>query len=399
MMAMPTESTVAFAVAAPLRGRYKSVSVVRSRRTAPVKAIAAAPPSAAVHSALLLCATAANTGLLPPTHASYAAINRLAVPLSLPLLLCQADLRRIIRDTGKLLPLFLVAALATTVSTVLVVRLVPLPFASQQDVFKIAAALCARHIGGAINFAAVVDTLRPSEHLVAAVLAADNIVVAAYFALLLLLASNGKPSLKGRPQPQQQQQQHQHQQAQSTDADGMYNPPFNLEQLAISLSASSLIVFAAQMLNKLLPISPGPIPLITLCSILIATLFPSTTKPFHSASTSLGIFLTQLFFAVVGVSSGSIISVLRASPLILLFSFAHIAFHFILLTLAKFVLRLDFDLCLLVSNAAVGGPTTAAAMAVSKKWHHLVAPALLVGVFGYAVATFIALAMAHFVLV
>ena len=45
------------------------------------------------------------------------------------------------------------------------------------------------------------------------------------------------------------------------------------------------------------------------------------------------------------------------------------------------------------SNAAVGGPTTAAAMAAAKRWDDLVLPGLLVGILGYATGTFAALAL------
>jgi uncharacterized membrane protein len=47
----------------------------------------------------------------------------------------------------------------------------------------------------------------------------------------------------------------------------------------------------------------------------------------------------------------------------------------------------------LASNANVGGPTTAAAMAQAKQWPKLVLPALLVGILGYATATAIALGL------
>lgn len=42
---------------------------------------------------------------------------------------------------------------------------------------------------------------------------------------------------------------------------------------------------------------------------------------------------------------------------------------------------------LIASNANVGGPATAAAMASSKGWHHLIQPAMLTGSLGYALAT------------
>jgi uncharacterized membrane protein len=46
---------------------------------------------------------------------------------------------------------------------------------------------------------------------------------------------------------------------------------------------------------------------------------------------------------------------------------------------------------LVASSAAIGGPATAAALAKSFRWESLLTPSLLVGNFGYAVATFIGL--------
>lgn len=46
------------------------------------------------------------------------------------------------------------------------------------------------------------------------------------------------------------------------------------------------------------------------------------------------------------------------------------------------------ELCL-ASNANIGGPTTAAAMAIAKGWTDLVVPSVLVGVWGYVVGNYI----------
>ena len=46
----------------------------------------------------------------------------------------------------------------------------------------------------------------------------------------------------------------------------------------------------------------------------------------------------------------------------------------------------------------MGGPTTAAAMAGSKRWKSLVLPGILTGIFGYATATFLGLALGRRVL-
>lgn len=63
------------------------------------------------------------------------------------------------------------------------------------------------------------------------------------------------------------------------------------------------------------------------------------------------------------------------------------------MALGGWIFRLPHRELYLASNANVGGPTTAAAMAQAKNWNSLVLPALLIGVLGYASATAIALAL------
>ena len=49
----------------------------------------------------------------------------------------------------------------------------------------------------------------------------------------------------------------------------------------------------------------------------------------------------------------------------------------------------DLETLLVASNANVGGPTTATAMAIGKGWNELVLPAILIGVWGYVIASYI----------
>jgi len=48
---------------------------------------------------------------------------------------------------------------------------------------------------------------------------------------------------------------------------------------------------------------------------------------------------------------------------------------------------------MIASNACILGPAPAAALAASKGWKALVTPGILVGVFGYAIATFLGVAV------
>ena len=69
--------------------------------------------------------------------------------------------------------------------------------------------------------------------------------------------------------------------------------------------------------------------------------------------------------------------------------------HLSFLLLAGKLFKLDLAEIVIASNANMGGPTTAAAMAVARKWKALVIPAILCGTLGYAVATFIGVAVGY----
>jgi uncharacterized membrane protein len=106
----------------------------------------------------------------------------------------------------------------------------------------------------------------------------------------------------------------------------------------------------------------------------------------------------QMFFAASG-AAGSIRLVIESAPSLFLFSALQIALHFIsLMGIGRFLFKLQSKELYLASNANVGGPTTAAAMATAKEWKRLTLPALLVGILGYATATPIALLVGKIVL-
>jgi len=105
----------------------------------------------------------------------------------------------------------------------------------------------------------------------------------------------------------------------------------------------------------------------------------------------------QFFFAVVG-ASGSIAQVLSSAPGLFLFCLMQVSLHLGLILVGGWALGFSRKEVLLASNANVGGPTTAAGMAGTKGWSRSTVPAMLAGVFGYAVATFVSIALGYVVL-
>jgi uncharacterized membrane protein len=339
---------------------------------------------------MALALTVANLGLIPFESPIYTVVNRYLVPLAVPMLLFDSDMKRVVRDTGSLLAAFAVGAFATVVATIGTFMVFPMTSLGP-DAWKVACALNARHIGGAINFVAVAETLQVSSSAISAAIAADNVCVALYFLLLFSLAKaeneNEAPVSVGETE-EQVKVTGELEFSESTDSSEI-----SLPTIANAICTASVLVSIGRLLTKaLVPPGTSILPLTSALTVLAATVFSGLFKRVRKAGSALGIFSIQMFFAASG-ASGSIALVLKQAPSLFCFSALQIAIHFsILMTVGRFMSLPSRELYL-ASNACVGGPTTAAAMAQAKNWKQLVLPGLLVGILGYATATVISLAL------
>ena len=53
------------------------------------------------------------------------------------------------------------------------------------------------------------------------------------------------------------------------------------------------------------------------------------------------------------------------------------------------LLKFNLEDAIIASNANIGGPTTAAGMAISQGWVDLVGPAMLIGTLGYVIGNYL----------
>jgi Predicted integral membrane protein len=319
-------------------------------------------------------------------------INKYFVALAIPLLLYDSNIRRVLSDTGSLLVAFLIGAVSTVIGTIITYPLFPLKSLGSEG-WKIASALAARHIGGAINFVAVCETLNVSGSAISASIAADNVVVALYFALLFSLATDGEDSsiAKSSRGPQDESNLD----VEIRDPENVSNTGGNITMpsIAVSLTVASCLVTVGKIMTRVFFPSTSSLPLISIVTVIAASLFPNFFQSISFTGTSIGVIFMQMFFAASG-AAGSIRLVMKKAPSLFLFSLLQVAIHFIsLIGIGRVVLKMNSNELYLASNANVGGPTTAAAMAQAKEWKRLVLPALLIGILGYATATPIALGL------
>jgi uncharacterized membrane protein len=325
-----------------------------------------------------------NARIIPPTDVpAYDVVWSFLVPLAIPLLLLRADLQRILREAGPTLGAYAVGAAGTVAGTVIAFHAVPLG----EEGWKLAAVFSATYIGGSMNYAAAAEAvgLRSGDLLTAGV-AADNLVMALYFLVLFAL-----PSLDWlrRRYPRRA--------AGAVDAEealaaaGTALPDLLRTALAVALGAGLCAV--GYGVADLAGLSGSGILVVTALSVVLATAAPRAMARLAGAE-AVGAFLMQIFFAVIGASANVMI-VLRVGPVLFLFAALILSIHLLVLLGIGRLLRLDLAELVIASNANMGGPTTAAAMAVARRWRHLVLPAVLCGTLGYAVATFLGVALGH----
>jgi uncharacterized membrane protein len=163
--------------------------------------------------------------------------------------------------------------------------------------------------------------------------------------------------------------------------------------IAYSVATASCLVTIGSAITGAICPNLSPLVITSLLTVVSATIFPSWFECLRTSGAAMGVLFLQMFFAASG-AGGSLLLVLRQAPSLIAFSALQLAIHFVvLMCVGRGVMRLDKNELYLASNANVGGPTTAAAMAQAKEWRKLVLPALLVGVLGYALATTLSLSL------
>jgi uncharacterized membrane protein len=110
----------------------------------------------------------------------------------------------------------------------------------------------------------------------------------------------------------------------------------------------------------------------------------------------LGTVALHLFFVVIGIHS-RISEIVAVGIEVFLYTLLVVGVHGLVVYGVGRALRLDLATLSVASQAAVGGPSSALAVAVSRGWRGLVLPGILVGLLGYAVGNYLGFAVGYLV--
>ena len=343
---------------------------------------------------IIAAAIVANLRLIPSASNApplYDGIFNYVAPLAIFFLLLDVRLRDLRKAGAAMLLLFGLGALATIVGSVVGYYLIAPQNHGIENAHALAGMFTGTYIGGSVNLNAIALQygVTKSGALFAALNAADNIVTTIWIVMTLLL-----PRLLQRWFPRDR----------PPDATaivaGNAAEPLEVEQrikvfdLALLLALGTGSLFLAHTISHYVPAVPF-ILLLTTIALALAQFAP--VQRLHGART-LGYLTVLLFLAVVGaycdigalIANGSIALLLLAWVTII------VAVHALLLFVISGLLKQDWAIVAIASNANIGGATTAGVLATAIGRDELRLPGVLAGSLGTALGTYAGIFIAEF---
>ncbi|MDO4720244.1 MAG: DUF819 family protein [Peptostreptococcaceae bacterium] len=353
--------------------------------------------------ALIGAMVLSNFRIIPVDAPAYDQVWGYVVPLAIPLLLFKCDILKIWRESGRMLVIFLISSIGTMLGGILAFYLLKDHIPSLN---KIAAMMAGSYIGGSVNFAAMAEAFNPPKEMSSAAVVADNLLMALYFFVLIGMTTM-RFFRKNYSHPYiEQVEKDGVSEDQTLAAKYWGRKEISLKDIAFSIGTAFFIVAVSTELGKWLGnVIPTGNPflfvlntlfsnkylLITTVTMIGATRFSVYFENIRGAQ-EIGTFLIYIFFVVIGVPA-SIPLIIQQSPLLLVFCTIIVFINMLVSFSVGKLLNFKLEEIILASNANIGGPTTAAAMAISKGWTDLVGPVMLVGTLGYVVGNYFGLLM------
>ncbi|MFW6079016.1 MAG: DUF819 domain-containing protein [Gemmatimonadota bacterium] len=391
---------------------------------------------------IIFGALLSNLGLVPPASPVYDAITGPITSLAIVWLLFAVDLRDLKEAGPRMLGAFGIAVGATAVGAIVATFLFGAAFGG--EAWKLAGVMTGTYGGGSLNFVAVGRELDLPAALFTAATAADNVVTAIWIGATLVLPvwlaryyptpvptaapvggrtprvpaggaeettpgdppvigagraggagergparafdgaaldSSAAPAEPAGPSP-----------SDDPDADHPIYGTAALRVIDVSLllGLGLLLLLLSDAIGELTPAIPSVLWLTTL-ALAVAQL--SFVRRLAGAM-QLGTLALHLFFVVIGIGS-RIAEIASVGIEIFYLTATVVLIHGALLYGVARVVRLDLGTTSVASQAAVGGPSTALALAVARDWRALVLPGTIAGLLGYAVGNYAGFGVAY----
>lgn len=334
---------------------------------------------------LIIGALLSNLGIVPAASPVYDAIAGPVTSLAIAWLLLSVDLSDLKLAGPRMLTAFGLALLGTALGAF--VGALTLGAAIGEDTWRLAGVFTGTYSGGSVNFVSVGRGVGLPDALWAGATAADALTTGLWMAATLVL-----PVWLARLYPPIP--------AAFTEAadDGNDHHPFfapaSMSALDLSrlLAVALALLAAAELTARLVPQVPSILWLTTYA------LLVGHTRAFRrpEGALQLGTMVLHLFFVVIGIWS-RIAEIAAVGVVVFVYTLVLVAIHGLVVYGGGRLLKLDLGSLSVASQASVGGPSSALAVAVAREWPGLVLPGIIVGLVGYAVGNYLGFGLAYLV--
>ncbi len=340
-----------------------------------------------------------NLHILPFSSPVYKTLSGILVPLAIPMLLFRSNLRKIYEESGKVFIAFNLTAISSIVAALIYAPV--LRKWGMQEVPGFAAMYAAGSIGGTVNIIAMGGTFEVSEELVSATTMLGNFTLG--IVLFVLAFAAGSRTYR---------RYFKHPHIDEREAAILADPeaakkPFSavfwkdkgislLDVLKTFTTAFVILALSRLIANFVVSLKPpfvikqlfGSIWLVmTTLSVLGATFLPKWFSSLKFGE-EFGLILMSLWFVSVGTSAN--VYRLGQYGAFVLFAFVvTLTCHMVLSFLLGKIFHLNLeDICCSIA-ANIGGPSTAASLAISQGWSNLIAPIILCALYGYIIGNYL----------
>ncbi len=345
---------------------------------------------------IIITAIISNIGILPAGSSAidpvpvYDGIFSYLAPISIFWLLLRVNLRDVLKAGLPLVALFIIGSLGTTFGVVLGMGLINGEENIGENYAAIGGMFAGTYTGGSINFNAVAlhYNIVKEGLLYSGAVAVDNIITAIW-----MVATLAFPRLLSRFWTKKKTLENKN----NGPLTGIEEDTENLHPIDLGM-VLAMGIGALYISNILAEMTAVPsIIIITVIALVIAQV-PAAKK--IKGAQVLGMFSVYLFLAVIGAfcdvqalgqlgSLGVVLFVMATTAVVI---------HGLLTYGAARVMKMDLEMASVVSQANIGGGTSALALARSLGRQDLVLPAVLLGSLGNALGTFLGFWLAEQVL-
>lgn len=339
----------------------------------------------------LLC----TTGILPPISPAYDPVWDFFAPLAIPMLLFNADLSKLAKQCGRMTLIFLIACVGVTAGAIIGSYVLKdhIP-----EMHSVAALITGSQTGGAVNVAAMREVFNLSSTMFAITYIADNI--AFVFTTFVMLTLPTLAWIRKRYKCMYPVQ------VIAIDMEGESgDTKFDIFDVIRVLAVAFIILFVTMLFTGFVNSTSAPALIkqlfgqkyliLTLITVVLATAFPKYMGKLKGGY-EMGMLLLCFFF-IASTVEADMKQMFAQGPYLFIFCGFTFGVQTIILLVTGKIFKFNIEEIVICSNASLGGPSTAAALAGARGWKELITPAILIGILGYIIGNYLGIFVGNYV--